>query len=78
MLDHVEPDDFRIPDECIRELVQNPYPPPSRLGPLVVPGRAVYPQAFACHGWRIGYEVVEDLFICIGDIGRWPPLRGRR
>jgi hypothetical protein len=44
----------------------------------VIPGRATYPAAFRCGGWRIAFHVEDDeddAFVIIDDIGHWPPRR---
>jgi hypothetical protein len=58
---------------CIAQLERNPFPPPALLGPLVVPGRIVYAEAYRCHGWRIAFHVEDDAFVVIEELGHWPP-----
>jgi hypothetical protein len=72
-LDRISAEDLLLIDWCIREIEQDPYPPPDRRAPLVIPGRRTDPDAFRCGPWRISYRVVDDVFIYIEDIGRWPP-----
>jgi hypothetical protein len=69
----VAPTAYRQIVGCISELETDPYPPASRRAPLVIPGRAVYPEAHTCEGWRIAYHVVDDVFIFVDDIAHWPP-----
>ncbi|HEY7065251.1 MAG TPA: hypothetical protein VII06_27490 [Chloroflexota bacterium] len=59
---------------CIQALERDPYPPPALRGPLVVPGQAIYPEAYRCRHWRIAYRVQDDAFVVVERIGRaWPP-----
>jgi len=67
------PVDYAHVVDCIAQLERNPYPPPALRGPLVIPGRIVYPDALRCRSWRIAFRVEDDTFVIIDDIGRWPP-----
>ena len=73
VLDHVEPSDYRLLRRCILALERNPFPPPALLGPLVIPGRVVYPRAYRCRSRRIAFHVENDVFVIVDDIAQWPP-----
>ncbi len=72
-LDRLDSGNLQRIDRCIRALERNPYPPRELLAPLVIPGSATYPEALRCGAWRIAFRVVDDTFVLILRIGRWPP-----
>ncbi len=73
VLDHVDPSDYQLLRRCIMVLERDPFPPPALLGPLVIPGRTVYAQAYRCRAWRIAFHVEDDVFVVVDDVGQWPP-----
>jgi hypothetical protein len=76
MLDRISVSEYEIIQRCIVALERNPFPPPALRGPLVIPGWRVYPDALRCQHWRIAYRVVDDAFLFIENLGRWPPRPG--
>lgn len=68
------PADYAQIARCIEALEREPYLPPVLRDPLVIPGQAVYPEAYRCRQWRIAYRVESDAFVVVDRIGRaWPP-----
>jgi len=71
-LDQLAPDDYARVRDCITQLERDPYPPRS-LATVLKVDSDIYPNAYWCGPWGIGFSVVDDAFVVIEAIGRYRP-----